>query len=494
VNASPVIVRELRAESRRSTNYWLRILAAATLILAFATVMSGSPLRGSQLGAVLFNGLNRTLYYGIWLLVPLMTADCVSREKREGTLGLLFLTPLSVLDVIAGKATIHVLRAMTLLLAALPVLGLPFVLGGIEWRWAILAAVTLGSATLLSIAAGIYASSRGGSTIQVMVLAEACAWGLALASMLWAHPLALILPGGWLRRHWFVILLLPNVICSTLVFALLLRASIRRLKRTWHEESAAPEQPRWVQAWTQIFSTSPFWQTLFRWNKSRTLDRNPVAWLQEYSWTARLTKWGWFVLLLLAVFFVLADASSLRTGFPQYFLTGALALGVSFSAVGSFRREQQTGLLELLLVTPLTVRQLLGGRLWGICAHYLPALGILWFGWTGARLLSPRLQSDPLMLVMFPNPLAFVSLMVVGLYLSLSPINFFLAWFFTWVVAFILPLLLIIFLGSFAEAALAFMLTSFLQVAFAALLWNLLQRKVQERAFLLRRADKALLV
>jgi hypothetical protein len=50
----------------------------------------------------------------------------------------------------------------------------------------------------------------------------------------------------------------------------------------WHEETAAPDQPRWVV----LFSTSEFWQRAFRWNKGRTLDRNPMAWLQEYSWPA----------------------------------------------------------------------------------------------------------------------------------------------------------------------------------------------------------------
>ena len=70
-----------------------------------------------------------------------MTADCVSREKREGTLGLLFLTPLTVLDVIAGKVAIHALRALTLFLAAMPVLGHPLVFGGVDWRWVLLAAV-----------------------------------------------------------------------------------------------------------------------------------------------------------------------------------------------------------------------------------------------------------------------------------------------------------------------------------------------------------------
>ena len=33
----------------------------------------------------------------------LMTAECMSREKREGTLGLLFLTDLKGYDVVLGK-------------------------------------------------------------------------------------------------------------------------------------------------------------------------------------------------------------------------------------------------------------------------------------------------------------------------------------------------------------------------------------------------------
>src|SRR5207247_10107977 len=102
-----------------------------------------------------------------------------------------------------------------------------------------------------------------------------------------------------------------------------------------------------------IFSNTECWREAFRWDKSRTMDRNPMAWLQEYSWTARLTKWGWFLLFLVADLIVMTDCESRKflSWFPL--LTGALALGVAFSAAGSFRRERQTGLLEILLVTPI---------------------------------------------------------------------------------------------------------------------------------------------
>ena len=129
--------------------------------MVFASITLGAELDAAEMGRALFAGLNHTMLITFWVLVPLMTADCISREKREGTLGLLFLTPLTVFDVIAGKAGIHVLRALTLFLAALPILGLPMVLGGVDWRLALVAAVAQANAVLLGIAAGTRAVGRG---------------------------------------------------------------------------------------------------------------------------------------------------------------------------------------------------------------------------------------------------------------------------------------------------------------------------------------------
>jgi len=64
VNAAPVLSRELRAESRRSVNYWLRVMAAGTIIVAFASLMSTTQLDGSQIGLALFTTLHSTLLLG----------------------------------------------------------------------------------------------------------------------------------------------------------------------------------------------------------------------------------------------------------------------------------------------------------------------------------------------------------------------------------------------------------------------------------------------
>src|SRR5205823_3134907 len=106
-------------------------------------------------------------------------------------------------------------------------------------------------------------------------------------------------------------------------------------------ELAAPEKTEWVQG----FSESAFWQQVFRWEKSRTLDHNPVAWLQEYSWTARLTKWGWCLCILIGEFVILQDWNDRALVPRQLPLIGVLSLAIAFSSVGSFRRERQSGLL-----------------------------------------------------------------------------------------------------------------------------------------------------
>jgi len=474
-NTLPLVGRELRAESRRAINYGLRVLTAAVVVSVFAAFMAGTEMESAQLGATLFGVLQLSLWLAMWIIVPMMTADCISREKREGTLGLLFLTPLTVLDVMMGKAASHILRAATLLLASLPVLVLPFVIGGVVWQQALMAVVSIAKALLLSIAAGLYASAKGGSAIQVMVMAEVYALGLAIASMgLQSLVFVFMAPN---LSIWGLMWTMGATICFTLlVFGFVISASVRVLRKTWDQDAAAPEQPKWVA----MFSGSDFWQTIFHWERSKTLDRNPMAWLQEYSWTARLTKWGWCLAVFVAEVFVMFIFPGWQ---PQ--LTTAVSLGVAFSATGSFRRERQSGLLEILLVTPLSVRQLMVGRLWGIFSHFCPALAILIVCWNGNRLLNPKeYYADPLSLVI-PNPLTFMALMVVGLYMSLWRLNFFVVWLLAWTLGFLLPSFAAVALGRYQGVSPShiFELTSAYQIMLTVISWFLLRRNLKQRAF-----------
>jgi len=100
MNLLPIIVRELRAQSRQPMTYWLRAIGIGAILGVMALLdVRGAP---SELGGRLFGALNATLFLSIWIFVPLLTADTISREKREGTLGLLFLTPLTPIGIVFG--------------------------------------------------------------------------------------------------------------------------------------------------------------------------------------------------------------------------------------------------------------------------------------------------------------------------------------------------------------------------------------------------------
>ena len=172
MNALPVIGRELRVEARHAFNYWLRVLGVTVALGIFVVMMLDQQGSASQLGAKLFGNLNTALFIAIWVLVPLLTADCISRERRVGTLGLLLLTRLTSRGVVVGKCLIHGLRAATMLLAALPVLALPFLLGGVTWREDVTALLFDSGSVCLALAAGLIASSCCKQWNRALVLSE----------------------------------------------------------------------------------------------------------------------------------------------------------------------------------------------------------------------------------------------------------------------------------------------------------------------------------
>src|ERR1051326_3079563 len=97
-----LLLRELRSAARQSFSYQLRILGVGALLtVGMVAIAQG---RGElSRGGILFARLHATLLAAIWCLVPLLTADCISRERREQTLPLLFLTPLKCWQIVLAK-------------------------------------------------------------------------------------------------------------------------------------------------------------------------------------------------------------------------------------------------------------------------------------------------------------------------------------------------------------------------------------------------------
>src|SRR5262245_40381132 len=134
----PIVQRELNLASRRAGTYWLRFCAAALVAGISLTMAFGHRQTPSRLGQSLFAVLSVLAFPYCHLAGVRYTADALSEERREGTLGLLFLTDMRGLDVVIGKLAVTSLKAFFGLLAIFPMLGLPLLLGGVTgsefWR------------------------------------------------------------------------------------------------------------------------------------------------------------------------------------------------------------------------------------------------------------------------------------------------------------------------------------------------------------------------
>lgn len=456
MNWFPVISRELKAEGRHPLTYWLR-LTTALLLLALLIVLADDFRLGQ--GGVIFNQLNLGILVAIWVIVPLLTGDCLSRERREGTLGLLFLTPLKPVGIVIGKGLTHALRGLSFVLVAFPILAVPILLGGVNGPQIVQAMLKNGTALFLALSSGLFASACCREWNRALLLAE-------ILSALYAFVLY------YLRDRWFIpspMTVLPPGVTGPYAMFLASRVTVRL--RLWHEfallagailfflvtvwaaasllkKTWQDDQPSRQKLWLlRIFCTPVLLPAFFRRNMRRKLNQNPIGWLQYYSWSARLSKWGWFMLVSVLETYMLIAAPGLVVSSywvkPQLLLINLIGLGLAFSAVGSFRREKLNGALELLLVSPLREIQIVLGRLCGIWSQFLPTVLFLCFIWIVAFERYDYGISEGLEKYAFPIKCALVLLCVpvIGFYLSLHRFNFLFGWVVTCLIGLGLPIM-----------------------------------------------------
>ncbi len=410
-----IIQRELREQSRQAASYWLRLLGAVVLLALFWLVWRSDIARSIPNGRGYFVGLNRLLFFTIWLVGPVLTADCLSREKREGTLGLLFLTPLRAIDVVLGKSFVNALRAFSVLLATAPVLVIPVLMGGLNWPDAVRMLFLHCAALGLALASGLVASSCTSRWLRARLLSFVLAvvagtvflllhTGLSSVAVWQAAPAInspLTLPQifghqfetVWFRvgltirspayfwrdfsvgsGGWHSVRLAAIVLGASLVLVLgAILVATRAVKRTWQAEPLPPVWQRRLRFFTDV-RVSKQW---FRRRMSRRLDFNPVWWRHSSTWSARVTMWGWLgltMILLTAAFTGLGTAGTKA----NWLLEQLLLVGVAFSASASFRQERDSGAMELLLVTGLEPARMLQGRLLALVAQFGPAAVLVW--------------------------------------------------------------------------------------------------------------------
>ncbi len=432
MNLRPVIERELRVAARLRSTYSNRSAPAGllTLVTGFLLFVPAG-WSSAQQGQAMFATLNTILFCLIWLIVPLSTADCLSREKREDTLGLLLLTPLRPFELVVSKLFSALWQSSVLLVAAVPMLLIPLLVGGVNLLDVTRATLSLITALLSAVAVGVGASSlcerRGRAWLVVLVLGAG--WlGLQLSGhgLLFMLELALSNPSfspPWAPNDFHGLIVLPalgwfmqsgvgplvsggefnttagRVLVSAVVLVITFAACCQiiwlaagRVRRFAEARFLTARQEQ-VRSW---FTRERLALGVLDRRRRRLLDGNPIEWMQSRRWSHRLVKWGW----LLVVSAVLAvtttfDGSRLDKSFAATLWLGTFMLfSLLLVSASSLQHERENGALELVLVTQVSPRMLMRGRLNSLWKSYLPAAALVTVGcWAFA--MNDRFDYSP---------------------------------------------------------------------------------------------------
>ncbi|MBU6400768.1 MAG: ABC transporter permease subunit, partial [Verrucomicrobia bacterium] len=343
----------------------------------------------SEMGQWLFKALACMAFLYCAAAGGRVTADCLSEEKREGTLGLLFLTDLRGYDVVLGKLVATSVNSIYGLLAVLPVLALPLLLGGVDPRAVWQSAVALLDTLFLSLAAGMLVSAMCRNERKAMattlLLLFILVAGLPIARTMLTEvfnhrpvvgpdPLLVFSPAylfgqatvslntfGATRRQNFVV---SAVAVQGLAWLFLAWASWL-LPRSWQERPAGAIRLRWRQCW-QLWTQGA--EGFRQGARRHLLEANPFLWLAGRDRFKTDLVWAFLGLGGVVWFWGWAtwgrDWLGLETGIATaVVLHGALKCWLASEASRRFVEDRRSGALELVLSTPMAVEEIVRGQM-----------------------------------------------------------------------------------------------------------------------------------
>ncbi len=415
MNLQPVIQRELRVVSRRRETWWLRIAFAGGALAAFVFGLLWPHTSPAERGQVVLIcmavcGFALSLFAG-----PYLTADAISEERREGTLGLLFLTPLNGWEILLGKMATHALQVGCGWVAVFPIFFLPVLMGGVVAAEVTRLLLVLLVTMVLSVACGLCGSTFC-TEARTSVLATT-AFVLLLLLGPWTGVLLFEITNETIGEHtpfhlsamtalvfgfesnfrvskpvmgWELTgseTFWGSMACQGLLVVVLLLAAgwaLRRARRTG--ETGAIPKPL-----TRTPHTPP--QLEPGWLPAR--NDAPLVWM--FGRTLTRSVWLRASVLLIWIFFLVMLVVSVTTGaWEEGFIaalcaayTRHLLLRLQFvlDATRTLQADRNSGALELLLTTPVleadiraahqqAMRRGARGALWEVLA--MNGLLMLW--------------------------------------------------------------------------------------------------------------------
>ena len=416
----PIVQRELQVATRRTLVRYSRCLFA--LVGLWISILVGM----AQLGGAKNSG--QATFWSVacvslllaLLAGPVLLPDAISRERRDGTLGLLFLSGLHGWDIVLGKLAAHAIPTVYSSLALIPILTLPLIFGGITAYQVYVVTITLIVCALLSLSLALAWSafcmegmrSAFGSVVSILTLTALGVLGFSLstkfprlgialmtlnpchgilaaaAGVKFAPQLAPIVPHSWTAS--------AAISFLSLAFA------------SWRTRHFLKNDPM-----VDIQESSP---SFFRFSEEGwagyrhrrwrdRLERNPYFWLATVL-RPRLYGMQWIVLLtgtlwclgLVGAFN--ANTVGLRTGwsllaaFATFSLHVWMKCAVAALSTRSLSEDRNSGGLELLLVSGLEPSQIMKGVRDSVYSRFFIPLIVCWVMGGGMMISITVLEVD----------------------------------------------------------------------------------------------------
>lgn len=399
MNFLPVLGRELRVMARSSRLYRGRFMTAllAIGIVTWIWMTMGTVGNSAQRAQQIFGALSTFAFIYCLLLGGYVTADSISEEKREGTLGLLFLTTLKCYDVVVGKAAAGSLRAFYSLFAIFPVLTIPILLGGLSSGMVLRMALVLANTLFFSLCLGVLVSAcsrhdrkaQAGSFILMLLFTAGfpALLGLLKSEFKWQFANAWFglspasgflnaYDGAYLKNEeiFWAGVAIPHFI-AWIAFA----TSAIVVSRIWQDKPAgAGLVGRWRNGLQRLRGT-PEARARYR---RRLLEVSPYYWLAARD---RLKPFYVGVFLgVCALFWLLLWMNNRRDMMEEgaFFFTAmivhtAMKIWLALEAGRQIYDDRRNSALELTLSTPLKVRDILEGQFLALLRQFGWALGLI---------------------------------------------------------------------------------------------------------------------
>lgn len=348
----------------------------------------------------------------ICVLAPVFMAGAIAQEANPRTWDILLTTPMSAGQIVLGNLLGRLLFVLALLFSSLPLFAITQYFGGVPARSIFASYAIAACAALLvgSIAITLSVSRLAGrravfafyiSAISYLALTGAIDVWIRSNSgggVTWLTPLnpflalqALLEPSNyprpdaatlgalsWLPRMWFGSPVLAWCLLAGGLSVTMMTASTIMVRRV-----GASGGTLWRRSGGETGDSGERLRT------SRTVWHNPVAWREAAARASTLPKvvarwsfiaagliWG---ITMIAMFhsgaWTAADFrfALLATVWAELAVIALIAINMSSTAVS---REREDGTLDLLLITPLTPSQYLGGKLRGLVSFLTPMLTV----------------------------------------------------------------------------------------------------------------------